>query len=958
MKKLQAILFLLFVSIVTLAQDKPAIDKWAEIGWPRLLSNEGNLALSRDGHYVAYIIHDQPLGQKKLVLQDLRGHWKKTIVRKNALILFFSSDNRQLCWQQGDSIWLQRTGIDENRLLGITKAISYPINKKGDWMALLSTKSDTAFRLINIVNGKERLLSLIKKHSWLTNYKLLISTFRGDLKALNLKDGKEQAFGEVKEYALSGDQQNIVLLTKKGIDSIPCLLLSRLNGSLPISIWKGHIGEQPGNYVFDKSGNQLVFTVRSPTGKLAIWYYKSGESAASLKADESDNILVKNLAISSLRVFSSNGRWLFFNVRKQLASLSNGSITAPVDIWSYRDEILNPAQSDNVESFREYAAVMEVSTKKVQLLEQHDDEKMEMIPPGNHLIIRKGGATVGAWWPYSEPYSIWILNLEEGRRRQVKIQSRSFRDGIPYSYSPGGRICFWDAVLGHYFTIDSQTGECINLTANIPFSLVSDIEQLIKPVPVGIAGWYSDDNVVLIYDNYDIWKLDLSGKTNPINITGGYGRKHGIKLRLVYGKNLAYNGNEELLLSGLDVKTQYNGFFRLRLRQPGNPELLTMGPYTYYQATVFKQSFNNPTQPLLGGEGKNKCWIVMRESAMEYPNFFLSKDLKNFRALTNLQPQKSYNWLNSEVVDWKMYNGQINHGVLYKPENFDPNKKYPIIFNYYEKFAQRCYQFPKPGLTTDNINIPWFVSRGYLVFTPDIQYSVASMPNGMTISEAAYNSVASAAEFLSRRSYINKSRMAVQGHSLGGHETNAIITQTGLFAAAAEVAGYSDNLSAYLTLVGVPNEKDHKIDHYNQRMGATPWERPDLFRRNSPVLNADKITTPLFIVHNKNDDSVNFRQGVEMYMAMRRLGKSCWLLQYDNSGHVLNDNDALDYTIRLTQYFDHYLKGEPAPLWMTMNTLAQYKGKNNLYELDPKGNCGKDCKVCKEWNAKQITETK
>jgi len=302
-----------------------------------------------------------------------------------------------------------------------------------------------------------------------------------------------------------------------------------------------------------------------------------------------------------------------------------------------------------------------------------------------------------------------------------------------------------------------------------------------------------------------------------------------------------------------------------------------------------------------------------------------------------------------------MYNGQLNTGVLYKPEDFDSTKKYPVIFNYYEKFSQRCYQFPMPGLTTSNINIPWFVSHGYLVFTPDIQYTVASRPGGMTITEAANNAVASAAEYLSQRPYIDKNHLAIQGHSFGGHETNGIITQTNLFAAAAEMAGYSDPISAYLTLVtGNENstvEKLHKIDHFNQRMGATPWERPDLYRRNSPVQNADKANTPLLIVHNKKDGSVNFRQGLEMYMALRRLGKPCWLLQYDNSGHTLRGRDALDYTIRLTQYFDHYLKGKPAPYWMTINSLAEYKGKNNLYALDTLGSCNVGCAICQHQNA-------
>ncbi|MBO9572455.1 MAG: S9 family peptidase, partial [Chitinophagaceae bacterium] len=715
----------------------------------------------------------------------------------------------------------------------------------------------------------------------------------------------------------------------------------------------------------------LAFTIRATGGSLSIWNYTMGARASSFVIADHSLGMGDDFYISGLRDFSYSGEWLFFYVRKQLPSLLPDTVvTTSVDVWSYRDEVILPAQHGEPQHFSEYAVALNLRNKKIQLVEKEDNEKLSCgLLLDDYCVLEKGGSrnsltiSQNTWWPHDERLSYWLLSLNTGQRKLIKTLSENLGSLIQPICSPKGRwFLYWDMEQQYYFSLDPLTGKLVNMTLNLPTSFGSDVDQLVANTPAGLLGWYNDESAVLVYDNYDIWKLDPSGDKPAMNITEGYGRRGNIKFRVVYPKE-TYKGDEELLLSAFDMTSKYNGFYTVVLNKPGSLKKLSMGPYHYYQPAIQEQNFSGSMQPLTGGEGKNKRWIVLRQSATEYPNFYVSKDLKEFTALTHLQPHKKYNWLTSEAVSWRMYNGQVNTGVLYKPEDFDSTKKYPVIFNYYEKFAQRCYEFPMPGLTTDNINIPWFVNRGYLVFTPDIQYTAANQPGGMTISEAAYNSVASAAEYLSQRSYVDRAHLGIQGHSFGGHETNGIITYSGnLFAAAAEVAGFSDPISAYLTLVQKDEiskngiEEVHHVDHANQRMGASPWECPDLFKKNSPVLNSDKIATPLLIAHNQKDCNVNYRQGVEMYMAMRRLGKPCWMLQYDNSGHVIADEkDALDYTIRLTQYFDHYLKGQPAPRWMTMNTLAYYKGKNNLYELDPAGNCMKECKVCKEWNAKQAT---
>ncbi len=100
-------------------------------------------------------------------------------------------------------------------------------------------------------------------------------------------------------------------------------------------------------------------------------------------------------------------------------------------------------------------------------------------------------------------------------------------------------------------------------------------------------------------------------------------------------------------------------------------------------------------------------------------------------------------------------------------------------------------------------------------------------------------------------------------------------------------------------------------------------------------------------MHNQKDGQVPYPQGIEYFTALRFLNKKAWLLQYDNSGHQLfSEQDATDYTIRMTQFFDHYLKNKPAPKWMTQGRPASLKQVDDRFELDPEGSCGDDCPVC------------
>lgn len=210
-------------------------------------------------------------------------------------------------------------------------------------------------------------------------------------------------------------------------------------------------------------------------------------------------------------------------------------------------------------------------------------------------------------------------------------------------------------------------------------------------------------------------------------------------------------------------------------------------------------------------------------------------------------------------------------------------------------------------------------------------------------------------KYLSKLSFVDAKHIGIQGHSFGGFETNYLITHSNLFAAAAEAAGNSDPISAYLTLLPFYNSvesysKQDQMENDHENYHATPWEAPGVYRSDSPVMNADKVSAPLLIMHNPKDNQVQWRQGIEMYMALRRLGKRVWMLEYDNSGHTLNRNDAQDYSLRLTQFFDHYLKNEPQPVWMSRGIPPELKDSKTGLELDTSANENQDLPVW--WHGK------
>ena len=164
------------------------------------------------------------------------------------------------------------------------------------------------------------------------------------------------------------------------------------------------------------------------------------------------------------------------------------------------------------------------------------------------------------------------------------------------------------------------------------------------------------------------------------------------------------------------------------------------------------------------------------------------------------------------------------------------------------------------------VNYPFYVSRGYIVFVPDIHYT-AGVPG-----ECAWNYVCSGAEELCKRyDWIDKDRIGIDGQSWGGYQTAYLVTRTNMFACAGSGAPVANMTSAFGGIRwGSGSSRQAQYEMGQSRIGRNLWDAPELYIANSPVFHADRVNTPLLIMHNDQDGAVPWYQGIEMFMALRR----------------------------------------------------------------------------------------
>jgi dipeptidyl aminopeptidase/acylaminoacyl peptidase len=352
------------------------------------------------------------------------------------------------------------------------------------------------------------------------------------------------------------------------------------------------------------------------------------------------------------------------------------------------------------------------------------------------------------------------------------------------------------------------------------------------------------------------------------------------------------------VLRGESLETRDSGIWQGSLGHEVVPKKLIAGAKNY--------------RPLLKAKDADVVLVTATTFNDEPDLYVTDSTYRELRKVATINPQKAQLlWGTGELISYKTTDGISLQGALYKPENFDPKKKYPMMVYLYERLSQNLNSFMAPR-PSSSISIPYYVSNGYLVLTPDIVYSIGSP------GPSALKCVLPAVDAVVARGYVDENAIGIQGHSWGGYQIAYMITQTTRFRAAEAGAPVADMISAYNGIrwgTGLPRQ--FQYEQTQSRIGGTPWQYPLRFIENSPVFHLDRVQTPLLMIHDDGDDAVPWYQGIEMFLSLRRLGKEVYLFNYNGEPHGLRKRpNQKDYSIRMQQFFDHFLKGAPEPEWM------------------------------------------
>ncbi len=624
--------------------------------------------------------------------------------------------------------------------------------------------------------------------------------------------------------------------------------------------------------------------------------------------------------------FSKNGLLLFFGTnRKPIAEIKDTlqDDDKPVlDIWTWKDKELQPEQRINLEKEkkRTFKAAYFVETSKLIQLGDTVVNDVRTIQKGNGTLalgMDPSPYKLQSSWTGDANADYYLIESVTGSKR-LMVKDKSI-----VTLSPCGNYVVWyDALDRCYYSRSTNLGssEIVNLSNKIPVSLSDERWDMPgDPNPYGIAGWSKDDKYLFLYDRFDIWKIDMEGAKIPFNATANYGRLHHQRLRYVKldPEEEFIDTNKPVILKAFDEINKSEGYFSTNLCKDLDPHLLL---------------FENKKCDNLIKAKNAQVLIYTRENVSESPDVWVGDlTFENLKRLSEANPEQNlFVWPKVKIVQWTSFSGKELEGLLYFPETLDTARKYPMIVYIYERNADNLNAYTLPSPTRSTVNRTFYTSNDYIVFIPDITYEAGSP------AKAAFDAVVSGTQYVSNLySYIDRKNIGIQGQSWGGYQTAWLITQTNLFKAAMAGAPVSNMTSAYGGIrwaSGVSRMFQYENDQ--SRIGGTLWDKPLQYIENSPIFYVPKIETPLLIMHNDNDGAVPWYQGIELFTAMRRLNKPVWMLTYNNEEHNLKAEswaNRIDLTIRMKEFFDHFLKGEPQPTWMQNGIPAIRKGKELGY---------------------------
>ncbi|WP_157962251.1 S9 family peptidase [Winogradskyella aurantiaca] len=907
--------------------------------WNRIRS----VSISNSGDYVLYA-KEQGEREQTIQLKDINGNLLYSHVRSNGGK--FSNDSKYIAFTvnaRKDSVKeMKRRKVKDKDMPKDTLVVYSIANSKETKIANVKSykmpekwSGIVAYMLEEIKKPKDTAKS---KEKDTTKAKVKDTLKKGKKKpkkvskkngyhvvVRNLESGTQDTLKYVLTYAISKEGQFITYATtgEKEKDNAGVYLYD-VKKSESKKLVSSHEKTKYPQLSISDSGERVSFVMdadstKSLIKKPSLYGWKKGQDSASVLVASETN--ASKLLVSKDRRlnYSENEERLFFGLRTapivQDTTLLKEEIVN-VEVWTYDEPRLYTVQELDVkdDQKKSYLSVYDFKSNTMVQIADTDFDNARYGDEGNSNYAVVANATpymLQSQWTAQRPLDLHRVDLKTGEHTPI---AKKVYGGN--SLSPKGKYLYgYSRKDSTWFTYNLETLKYTALTKGRQFyNELHDYPD--DPYSYGSAGWTEDDKKFLIYDRYDIWAFDPETGSSE-NLTNGRAQQIRYRYLRLDKEERSIPNKGPWMLSTFNEDSKYGGAAAFDPKRKTISQLIE-GPYAY---EIF----------WMAQDDKKKRLLFTRQSFTDFPNLWSTNtSFEGAKQISDINPQQSdYNWGTAEMVEWVSLDGKPLKGMLIKPENFDPNKKYPMIVNFYERSSDGLYRHRPPSYGRSTINYPFYASRGYLIFNPDVQYR-----DGYP-GESAFNCVIPGVTMLIDKGFVDKDNIGVQGHSWGGYQIAYLVTKTDIFKAAESGAPVPNMISAYGGIrwwTGL--SRQFQYEHTQSRIGGTPWEYPQRYIENSPIFNIDKINTPLLIMHNDADGHVPWYQGIEFFVSLRRLGKPSWFLNYNDEPHwPLKWQNRIDFNIRMQQFFDHYLKGEPKPVWMDRGVPALEKGINQGYDF-------------------------
>jgi dipeptidyl aminopeptidase/acylaminoacyl peptidase len=810
---------------------------------------------------------------------------------------------------------------EKDSLIKIPLLKSFVIGEENNWLTYLKDDNTLASptEKTSKKHVKKRKKNKIEKPKSDGNILTIMNPIRGQ--ALE--------YSNVTDYTLSKKGNYVALVTHQKVkaDSFRIVLVQpEIQQKVELQLAYTSIK----NPTFDEREKWLVFHSSSDTNKLKrytlnLLNIEKNKLNLEIIGDTSSDFFSKDQSVSENRkpVFTEDGRFLYFGVAKTPEQEPKDTLLesekVKLDLWHYQDKRLQSQQLVELKEDVKRSDVYVYHLTNGTILKLSDDTltfKPNSKQTGDYVLATSGEAyAIESQWEMPNREDYYRISTLSGNVALLK-------KGVGYDgkLSPSGNLfTYFDVSKESYVLLnpDNQSEQCMTCGLKDVAWQTDNNGMPMQPEPYGVTGFTRGEKEVLIQSRYDVWSYNMKEQRLTC-LTKQVGETNKIRLTLKkWSADSVYYDLSTSYIEGFDERTK--GTHIYTIHRIGDSVVINPIYYSDHKLSFMERSKNTRT-------------IMFRKmSVKEYPEVRFTNNLfqsETTISVTNPQ-QQLYNWATVELVKWKSYDGTLLEGLVYKPEDFDASKKYPLLIYYYELNSDQLHNHHVPKPTASIIYPTEYASAGYLVFIPDIRYKIGHP------AQSAYNCIMSGTDFLLEQiPNIDSTRMGLQGQSWGGYQTAQLITMTNRYTAAMAGAPVANMFSAYGGIRwGSGLNRQFQYERTQSRIGKTIWEAPELYIENSPLFHLPNVRTPLLIMANDKDGSVPWYQGIEFYTGMRRLGKPCWMLNYNGDDHNLLQNaNRMDLSIRMRQFFDHYLKGDKIPEWMQTGIPAIDKGKKSGYE--------------------------